>query len=137
MIKTGILLSSLLISGMGLKAQTDSVPSPAKVYALVDKKAQFKGGSDAFADFVNKHVIYPERSKRKGITGHITVSFVVGKDSSVSKVKSVTKVTRRNTEIVNEAIRVIESTGNNWIPAMLNGEFVKSYCVVSISFVLD
>jgi protein TonB len=135
--KKSILLSSLLVAGLGVKAQTDSATIVNKVYSQVDQKAKFKGGNDAFSDFVNKNIVYPERSKRKRITGIITVAFVVGKDSTISMVKSATEVTKRNAELVNEAIRVIESTGNNWIPAMLNGQFVKSYCVVSITFDLD
>jgi protein TonB len=106
-----------------------------KIYKDVDQKAYFIGGPSAFADFVNDNIKYPQAEKEEGITGQTTVSFVVNMQGEVLNVKVANS--SGYDALDKEAMRVISKASKRFKPAKFNGNEVKSYCVVTITFDLD
>lgn len=80
------------------------------------------GGSDAFQNWVVKHQRYPRKAKKQGIHGRVTVMFTIDETGKLVDAK----VIRGVHEILdNEALRVITSAPDKWLPAVRNGKPVR------------
>jgi len=101
----------------------------------VDQEAMFKGGEDAFRQFLEDNLVYPEAAKAYGIGGVAQVYFIVSVDGKISDV-SISR-TSGNTDLDNEAIRVIRKCSGRFNPAKLNGKAVKAPCSIPITFEID
>lgn len=89
-----------------------------------------KGGDTAFKTYVKKNLIFPEEAKTNGITGEVTVSFLVlpnGNLSDFSIVKGIGYGCDK------EAIRLIKN-GPQWHPAEQNGEKIEKITTCIITF---
>lgn len=101
----------------------------------VDQEAMFKGGEDAFRQFLEDNLVYPEAAKVYGIGGVAQVYFIVSVNGSISDV-SISR-TSGNADLDNEAIRVIRKCSGRFNPAKLNGKAVKAPCSIPITFEID
>jgi len=93
---------------------------------------QFKGGLEAFSNYLGTHIIYPTLARKIDQQGTVIVSFVVEKDGKVSDIKVRRSV---STDIDSEAVRVIKNSPR-WIPGMQFGRPVRVNYSVPISFTL-
>ncbi|WP_051190480.1 energy transducer TonB [Kaistella palustris] len=94
----------------------------------VDVEAAFIGGINSFrAKVVNNF----DAGAFEGSGGLMktTVTFIVEKDGSISSVKAVGQDGKFNTE----AEKTIKAIKGKWVPAKLNGEFVRSYFKLPIA----
>ncbi len=87
--------------------------------------AQFKGGENAFREFVFNKFEYPRRCQEMGISGSVLIRFVVEKDGRLSNI-TVIEQSAKCPEFAAEALRVMRSSPR-WIPGMANGVYVRSY----------
>ncbi|HEV3415069.1 MAG TPA: energy transducer TonB [Puia sp.] len=90
----------------------------------IEKEAEFPGGKDAWARFLNKTLRYPDEALNIGIDGMVIVQFVVDVDGSISDVQVVSGPEKGG--LREEAMRVIKKSGK-WVPALQNGRSVKAY----------
>jgi protein TonB len=90
----------------------------------IEKEAEFPGGKDAWARFLNKTLRYPDEALNIGIDGMVIVQFVVDVDGSISDVQVVSGPEKGG--LREEAVRVIKKSGK-WVPALQNGRSVKAY----------
>ena len=97
-------------------ANEESVP-----YQEIEVKPTFNGSdANAFSEWVNAHLMYPEASKAAGEQGRVTLQFTVGSDGAVRDVK----VLRSASEALDaEAVRVISSSPD-WEPGKQDGKAV-------------
>ena len=98
----------------------------------VDTPPQFfKGDAGTFLnEWVYTYLRYPEIPLNQGISGIVTVEFVVEKDGSVTNVRAV----RGNDQYLeDEAVRVI-SASPKWKPGVLGGEKVRVKYSVPVEF---
>lgn len=98
----------------------------------VDTPPQFfKGDAGTFLnEWVYTYLRYPEIPLNQGISGTVTVEFVVEKDGSVTNVRAV----RGNDQYLeDEAVRVI-SASPKWKPGVLGGEKVRVKYSVPVEF---
>ena len=97
-------------------ANEESVP-----YQEIEVKPTFNGSdANAFSEWVNAHLTYPEASKAAGEQGRVTLQFTVGSDGAVRDVK----VLRSASEALDaEAVRVISSSPD-WEPGKRDGKAV-------------
>lgn len=102
------------------------------VYDNVEQMPQYKGGFDAMASFIQRHLKYPEKSKKENVAGMVFVSFVVEKDGSLSEVNVMKGV---NEELDAEAVRVVKLF-HNWEPGMKDGKVVRTKMILPIKFQL-
>ena len=118
--------------------ETVEKPNPDEVvYVVTDKAAELiqnreprfqGGGMPEFQKWVHDHIKYPE-----GMTseGRVDVSFTVSKDGGVTDVKILRGADAKLNE---EAIRVIESSSNGWVPAIKDGKKIPITMMVPIIF---
>ena len=97
----------------------------------IEKEAEFPGGLQAWARFLNKTLTYPEDALNIGVQGTVMVQFVVDVDGTVSEVKAISGPETGG--LREEAVRVIKKSGK-WTPALQNGRFVKAYRRQPVTF---
>ena len=118
--------------------ETVEKPNPDEVvYVVTDKAAELiqnreprfqGGGMPEFQKWVHDHIKYPE-----GVTseGRVDVSFTISKDGSVTDVKILRGADAKLNE---EAIRVIESSSNGWVPAIKDGKKISITMMLPVIF---
>ena len=98
-----------------------------KVFDVVENMPEFNGGMGALMQYLSDNIRYPEE---KDIQGRVLVSFVVGKDGSISNAQVVKSV---HPSFDAEALRIINNMPK-WIPGTQNGKPVNVKYVVPINF---
>lgn len=91
----------------------------------------FKGDVQSFLeDWVYTYLKYPDIPLSQGVSGTVTVEFIVEKDGRVTNVRAV----RGNDQYLeDEAVRVI-SASPKWKPGVLGGEKVRVKISVPVEF---
>jgi len=112
----------------------DEVKVEAPPLDFAENMPEFPGGGNAAClAWLQKEVKYPVVASEMGLSGTVIVGFVVERDGSVTNVK----VNRGVDEILNrEAVRAV-SAMPKWIPGKQNGEPVRVYHSVPVSFRLQ
>jgi protein TonB len=114
-----------------VNSQTDT-PNGDKAYTKVEIESSFPGGSSAWLQFLQQHLVYPNKAVRKKIEGTVVVQFIVDKDGSVYDMKALT-----GDPLLQEAALKAMANTPRWIPAMQFGRKVKSYKKQPIIFKLQ
>ena len=83
--------------------------------------------------WLTEHIQYPEEAKTKGITGSVSVGFVVEPDGSISNVKA---YEGSWPELVPEAERVVKSM-SKWNAGKVNEKYARVKEVVGVHFQLS
>jgi TonB family protein len=98
-----------------------------KVFDVVENMPQFNGGMGALMQYLSHNIHYPEESD---VQGRVIVSFVIGKDGSISNAQVVKSL---HPSFDAEALRIINNMPK-WIPGTQNGKPVNVKYAVPISF---
>ncbi len=117
---------------LGIERQIEETDS---VFTIVDEKAKFRGGQDAFNLYLEDKLIYPEKLFAQNISGTTYVKFIVEKNGIVRDV-TVVKTSGQNALDI-EAVRVIKKTSGKWAPGKIKGQAVSSYLSLPIVFEID
>ncbi|MEG2606799.1 MAG: energy transducer TonB [Mucinivorans sp.] len=88
---------------------------------------------NAFRKWVGDHLEYPQMALENGVSGRVTISFVVERDGSVTKVKVMRGVDR---ELDAAAIKTV-SASPKWAPGKNHGKAVRINYVIPVDFVLN
>jgi protein TonB len=130
---------SLLFCIFLCSAQTDTVKRVNKsdddwdkTYVKVEREAYFPGGQRAWLSFLQEHLEYPAKAKRKNIQGTVVVQFIVDKNGALSYIEAISGPE----QLRQAAVKVIKKSPN-WIPASQNGYNVKSYKKQPVGFALQ
>jgi TonB family protein len=107
--------------------------APEEVFTVVEQMPEFLGGMNAMQQFLMKSVLYPQAAREKGIQGKVYVTFVVGKEGSVSNVKIVRGV---HPLLDAEALRVVNAMPK-WTPGKQSGKDVAVQFTIPIKFTLQ
>ena len=105
----------------------------APVFFIVEEMPEFPGGDAALRAYVAQSVKYPPIAAENGIQGKVYVSFVVGKDGSISNAKIARGV---DPALDKEALRVVNSLPK-WKPGKQGGKPVRVSYTIPINFVLQ
>ncbi len=91
--------------------------------AVIEEQPEFQGKKrgQTFQDWVYSELVYPEIAKENGISGRVTLTFIINKDGSVSDVRILRGV---DSSLDKEAIRVVSSSPK-WKPGKQRGKPVK------------
>ena len=81
-----------------------------------------------FQKWVHDHIKYPE-----GMTseGRVDISFRISEDGNITDVKILRGADAKLNE---EAIRVIESSSNGWVPAIKDGKKISITMMIPVIF---
>lgn len=114
-----------------LKAQ-DKIEEEEGIWLEPDiSYAEPKGGIKAFYKHVAENLNYPNAARCESVQGRVFVQFVVEKDGSLSEFKILRGL---HPDIDQEAIRIIQSYPEKWIPTKINGKPVSQRISLPISF---
>ncbi len=122
-----------------LPADPENAAEPEKEdpipFQLVENPPKFNGGdANSFSKYINTRLVYPQEARDKGITGRVTLSFTV--DKNTGDVTDV--VVRRGAHplLDAEAVRVV-SQSPRWTPGSVNGKNVDVTYNFPIIFQLE
>lgn len=104
-----------------------------QVFTVVEQQPEFAGGLEAMYQFIQKNMKYPASARRMGVDGTVFVQFVVGKDGSITEVKTIRGI---SADCDKEAERVVKMMPN-WKPGKQNGKPVFVRYVLPIKFKLN
>jgi protein TonB len=107
--------------------------STAEVFFIVEDMPEFPGGEAALRAYIANSIKYPVIAQENGIQGKVYVTFVVGKDGSVSNATIARGV---DPSLDKEAIRVVNALPK-WKPGKQRGKPVNVSYTVPINFVLQ
>lgn len=82
------------------------------------------------SEWVYKYLRYPEEAVKEGISGKVTVGFIVEQDGSVSNVRIVKSA---HPLLDDEALRIVEASPK-WKAGRLNGQKVRVALNINIEF---
>ena len=99
----------------------------------VEVLPEFPGGMAAWSKFLSKNLRYPPIAQENGVSGRVTVSFVVERNGEISAIKVLRGIGAGCDE---EAIRVIKKSPI-WKPGMQNGKAVRVSYVIPIVFQMN
>ena len=104
-----------------------------EIFQFVEDQPAPIGGMKAFYAYVGKQMKYPAQARRMGIEGKVYVTFVVGKDGSLTDVKVLKGIGAGCDE---EAVRVL-SKAPKWKPGKQRGRPVRVRMQLPIIFKLN
>jgi len=114
-------------------AKEEKEEEAAEVFFIVEDMPEFPGGEMALRAFIANAIKYPVIAQENGIQGKVYVTFVVGKDGSVSNAVIARGV---DASLDKEALRVV-NTLPKWKPGKQRGKPVNVSYTVPINFVLQ
>lgn len=106
----------------------------SEIFVIVEDMPSFKGGDLlVFRSWVMKRLQYPPIAQENGISGKVTLQFVIDEQGEVTNVTVVRGV---DPSLDNEAKRVIESSPK-WKPGRQRGKAVRVRYTLPINFQLN
>lgn len=105
-------------------------PDDPVILEIPEEPAVFPGDVNKW---LSEHIKYPFICQERGIQGRVIVSFVVGKDGSITDVQVVRSP---NEQLSNEAIRVVNMMPK-WIPARQGNKPARSRFNLPVLFRLN
>ena len=130
-----IVLACAMFSCKSKKAAVESV-DPNFVYEIPDVDSQpTLNGVDfysSFQEYLKEHLVYPKEAVEQKITGHVSVSFIVEKDGSITNQKV---LGGGNALLQETALRLINDM-QGWKAGVKNGKNVRVKITIPISFKL-
>ena len=121
--KNGVLISGVGTNEKGISMNYSKSRSSG---------SQYKGGSNAFNNYVNTNLNYPTGALQNNIEGKVYITFTVEEDGKLSNVRVLKS---SNSMLDAEAVRLLKSS-SNWKPLCLFGHNIKSSYTVPIVFKL-
>lgn len=109
-------------------------PKDMPPFTKVEIESEYPGGLSAWVAFLNRNLAnnYPQQAADNEIQGTVIIQFIVDLQGNVSDVVALDGPK----ELRDAAITVIKKSGK-WIPAIQNGQHVKSYKRQPITFKLS
>ena len=114
-------------------AEEEEEEEDTQVFFIVEDMPEFPGGELALRKYIGNSIKYPVIAQENGIQGKVYVTFVVGKDGSVSNASIARGV---DPSLDKEALRVVNSLPK-WKPGKQRGKPVNVSYTVPINFVLQ
>lgn len=103
------------------------------IFTAVENSAEFKGGVDAFYQYLGKSIHYPKAARNANVQGKVFATFVVEKNGSLTHVRILKGI---GYGCDNEAVRVLKASPK-WKPGRQNGKIVRQQYTVPITFTLQ
>ncbi len=104
-----------------------------KPFVIVEQMPQFPGGEKEMIKFIKNNLRYPAAAAEAGISGTVTVNFVVGKDGKIIRIRVIRGIGGGCDE---EAVRILEKMPT-WSPGRQGGMTVMVSYSVPFKFVLQ
>lgn len=99
----------------------------------IHQKPIFLGGKNAYNRHINQNLVYPKEALKKEISARIDVVFTINENGSTTNHHTLNSTGYGLDE---EAIRLIKTLPNYWIPARVNGKPATTEGFCSVHFTL-
>lgn len=116
-----------------ITAGKENLARKPQIFTSVEVSPSFPGGDAVFAKFLMRHLTYPPEAVKDKIEGTVTITFIVGKDGSLSEIKATSSP---HESLTTEALRVL-SLSPRWKPGIQNGKPVRIRYSVPVVFSLN
>jgi TonB family protein len=103
-----------------------------EIFDVVENAPEFKGGMEAWNNFLKENLSYPERAKSNKVEGVVYLVFVINKEGKVESPEILRGVGYGLDE---EALRVVKQSPD-WIPGMQRGQKVNVRMRLPVKFKL-
>jgi len=104
-----------------------------EIFKPIEETApEYPGGANSLEGYLSYNLRYPKSAREKGIQGQVILRFLVKENGSISDIQLIKGI---DWKCNHEAVRLVEKMPK-WIPAKLNGKFVKAYYSLPINFKL-
>lgn len=107
--------------------------SDSVAYKNTEEMAEFKGGFNAYASFLQGNLHYPRDAQMKNVEGKVYVQFTVCTDGTLCDYKILKSVGYGCDE---EALRVVKKSSGKWIAGKQRGKNARSRFTLPISYKL-
>ncbi|MEM6630984.1 MAG: energy transducer TonB [Bacteroidota bacterium] len=111
----------------------ESTSKVARPLVSAQAMPEFPGGKRKLSRYFNRELKYPSAAKDNQVEGSVRVGFIIEPDGSISNPKVIKGLGYGCDE---EAVRLIESMPI-WSPGMNNGNPVRIFKILSITFALQ
>jgi protein TonB len=108
-------------------------PVKPKIFEHVENMPMFPGGDDELRIWLAKNISYPNIAAEQGISGRVTLRFVVMPDGSIDNVEILKGL---EPSCDKEAMRAVKKMPK-WIPGRQNGNPVSVYYNLPVLFKLQ
>lgn len=115
------------------KLTNDLLFEKEKVFDIVERMPQFKGGNAALMEYLNRNIKYPKEAEDNGIQGRVVCTFIIEPDGSITDVMVTKSI---DPYLDKEAVRVIKSMPK-WNPGMQFGDPVRVKYTLPVTFRLQ
>lgn len=105
-----------------------------KTFSVKNRSAGFGEGDYELSEQISKLIKYPFKSKEEGVEGTIYLNLLVDKTGII---KEIQKMNSLNEELDKEALRVMNTFKEGWLPALRDGKACPSYALIPITFEID
>lgn len=105
----------------------------SSVFTIVEAPAIYRGGMDAFYEYIRQNLKYPKSALENEIEGQVVVQFVINQEGYV---KNIAISKSLSADCDEEAIRLLEEC-KRWSPAIYRGDKVEAEKNVTITFELN
>lgn len=95
--------------------------------------ASFKGGMEAWYEYLKSNLKYPHQEQKLGIEGTVIVRFVINTDGSIQDAE----IVRSASEGLDRAALSVIKNSPNWNPGKNSGRAVRSRMTIPIKFKLN
>ncbi|MFM8597184.1 MAG: energy transducer TonB [Flavobacteriales bacterium] len=113
-------------------ALQDTPSAPEEVVDVAEEDAEFPGGYDKLALFIQENLVFPEEAYEIDVKGKVTVRFVVEKDGRISNA-TVERPIVECPACNKEALNVVNKMPK-WVPAKNAGRPVRLWVRIPVVF---
>ncbi|NDW11103.1 energy transducer TonB [Dysgonomonas sp. 520] len=104
-----------------------------QIFKVVEQMPEYPGGQSELFKYLSSNIKYPTIAAENGIEGRVIITFVVGKDGSITSVKVARSL---DPSCDKEAVRVVKSMPK-WVPGRQNGQNVTVEYTLPVTFKLQ
>lgn len=98
-----------------------------QLLASKEKRPEFKGGDEAFDNYISHTVRLPPVPRQNGVRSKVVVSFTVKADGSLTNIKALQGPSR---DVMDAVVRAVEQSPK-WDPAIRNGSPISSQYIMT------
>lgn len=105
--------------------------SQSEVFTITEEAAEFPGGMQEMAKYLQKNLKYPDNAQKCHIGGKVFLKFIVETEGTISNVEVIKSSGAKSLD--DAAIEVVK-TMPMWKPARMSGRNVRCYFNLPVNF---
>lgn len=99
--------------------------------SVLDRPPLYVGGTSRVDEYIAKGTVLPLHKPSDKVKGVVYVEFIINNDGQTSNYRVLKGI---STSCNNEALRVVQSIPNEWIPGSLNDRNVSVFYTIPVTF---